>query len=152
MRNKKAYFHIKTSKKKKALYLRCFNDYRDYNNQVGVDSSLFFSYVVTFLLEKYKKQGVYEKAPEEFLKVVFRAGKRAVNERTPGKDEIDELHFVAKENVNIEFGDLAWCFAKTYSDSIVKNPCYSKSYFFYDLVVDLEKYSSELINYKKYEV
>lgn len=148
---KKSYFHIKTTKKKKKLYLNLFNDYRNYNDVTGIDASLFFSLSVEFLIEKIKASGEYEKAPEAFKNYAFRAGKRKANERSPKKEELAELNLVGKGKVNENFRDLSWYFVRKYFDSEINNPAYSKSFFFCDFLIFLDQHSKDFINYSNYK-
>ena len=149
-KSNKSYFHIKTSIKCKTIFLGLFNDYRNYNDQVGLDTSVFFSKGIIFLRDKYKELGISTQAPIDFKEKAFRAGKRKDHERTPWEEFRTEINFVGKIETNDNFIDVAWGFTQLNHNSIIDNPVYSKSYFFYDFINELDKYKEGFINYKKY--
>ncbi|MCG8186960.1 hypothetical protein J2Q00_13950 [Tenacibaculum finnmarkense genomovar finnmarkense] len=147
LESKKSWFLLNLKKNYKKKFLMIFTDYREYNECYDVNASEFFNLSCDFLIKKHIEMGVYEKAPISFTTSAFRKGKREIHERTPSLENKTSLRLVGYKDALNNYGDLCYYFTKTFHNEDFVNPCYSKSFFFYDFINEMEKYKKEIIDY-----
>lgn len=125
------------------LHKSYLHDKRAYKNDFS--HNVFFSTSVNFLVEKFKKDNIYRSAPNSFIKIITRRGRRPSTNRSPTFEDKGTLFLRLPPIIYEKYINLIYSYALQKNDASNKN--YSTSYFFTDFKSLINENYSDLIEF-----
>lgn len=110
-------------------------------------NSYIFTLGVKFLKNELSNKKEFQVAPNFFLKIVTKVGRRKNTDRTPAKNEGKFIQGTVAQNILTNYINLMYSFYTKSDDFDMAENNLSTAYFFYDFVELLENNKSDFFKF-----